>query len=127
MDTRNPVDAVTQFVNAMNNGDLETALNLYEPGAAMVSKTGEVTVGSIALREALAGFAALRPTMTSDAQQVVEAGDIALFVSKWNLSGTDPDGNAVEISGRSSDILRRQPDGNWLIALDNPWGTDILP
>ena len=30
------------------------------------------------------------------------------------------------MSGRSSDILRRQPDGNWLIALDNPWGTDIV-
>jgi len=33
---------------------------------------------------------------------------------------------AVQMNGRSSDILRHQLDGNWLIALDNPWGTNIV-
>lgn len=120
------LDAVTQFVNAMNNGDLETALGLYEPGASLVAQPGVVVTGTLALREALAGFVALKPTMTSEAHQVVEAGDIALYCSRWNLRGTEPAGNPVQMSGRSSDILRRQPDGNWLIALDNPWGTDIV-
>jgi len=31
------------------------------------------------------------------------------------------------MSGESSDILRRHKDGRWLIALDNPWGAQILP
>ncbi len=30
------------------------------------------------------------------------------------------------MSGESTDVLRRQPDGRWLIALDNPWGVQIL-
>lgn len=33
MKTFSPLDAVTQFVNAMNQDDLETALSMYEPGA----------------------------------------------------------------------------------------------
>mgnify|MGYP001572456694 FL=1 len=127
MKTLSPLDAVTQFVNAMNNGDLETALGLYEPGASLVAQPGVVVTGTLALREALAGFVALKPTMTNEAHQVVEAGDVALYCSRWSLRGTDPAGNPVQMSGRSSDILRRQPNGTWLIALDNPWGTDIVP
>lgn len=126
MKTLSPLNAVTQFVNAMNQGDLETALTMYEPGASLVVKPGVVATGTLALREALAGFVALKPTLTSEAHQVIETGDVALYCSRWSLGGTDPAGNPVQMSGRSSDILRRQPDGNWLIALDNPWGTDIV-
>jgi len=46
--------------------------------------------------------------------------------SKWNLKGTGPDGKPVEMNAMSSDLLRRQADGTWLIAIDNPWGTAIL-
>ena len=126
MKTRSPLDAVAQLVNAMNNGDLETALTVYEPGASLVVKPGVVATGTVALREALAGFVALQPTLTTEAQQVMEAGDVALYCSRWSLRGTDPAGNPVHMGGRSSDVLRRQRDGNWLIALDNPWGTDIV-
>ncbi len=126
MKTCSPREAVAQFVGAMNNGDLETALTVYEPGASLVVKPGVVVTGTVALREALAGFVALKPTLTTESQQVMEAGDVALYCSRWSLRGTDPAGNPVHMGGRSSDVLRRQPDGNWLIALDNPWGTDIV-
>lgn len=126
MKTLNPLDAIAQFVDAMNQGDLETALSFYEPQASLVVKPGVVATGTMAIREALAGFVALKPTLSSEAQQVVEAGDIALYCSRWSLRGTDPTGNAVQLNGCSSDILRRQPNGNWRIALDNPWGTEII-
>ena len=51
---------------------------------------------------------------------------MALFCSKWSLTGTGPDGKPMQLGGLSSDILRRQADGTWLIAIDNPWGTAIL-
>lgn len=126
MKRHSPLDAVTQFVNAMNQGDLETALSTYEPGASLVVKPGVVVTGSMALRKALAEFVVLKPTLTCEAQQVVEAGDVALYCALWCLRGTDPAGKPVQMNGRSSDILRRQLDGDWLIALDNPWGTDIV-
>jgi hypothetical protein len=37
------------------------------------------------------------------------------------------DRNTLYSTGVSSDVLRRQPDGRWLIAIDNPWGAQVLP
>jgi ketosteroid isomerase-like protein len=126
MKTSSPLDAVTHFVNAMNQGDLDTALSMYEPGASLVVQPGTVVTGTPALREALAGFAALKPTITTEAYKIMEADGVALYCSCWTMRGTDPAGNPVQLCGRSSDVLRRQPDGNWLIALDNPFGAEIL-
>ena len=42
--------------------------------------------------------------------------------STWNLKGTGPDGSAVELSGESVEILRRQADGTWKFIIDSPWG-----
>ena len=126
MKTLSPNDAVIQFVDAMHKGDLETALSLYEPGASLVVQPGTVITGTLALREALSGLIALKPTFTAGSYKVIEAGDIALYCSEWSMRGTDPAGNPVHMNGRSSDVLRCQPDGNWLIALDNPFGPAIL-
>ena len=130
MKTLSPQDAVTQavtqFVDAMNKGDVETMLRLYEPGASLVVRPGVVATGTSALREALAGFAALKPTITTEAYKVIEAGDIALYCSRWSMRGTDPEGKPAQMGGRSSDVFRCQPDGRWLIALDNPFGPDIV-
>ena len=126
MKTSSPLDTVTQFVNAMNRGDLETALSMYEPGASLVVQPGVVATGTQALREALAGFAALKPTITTEAYKIIEADGVALYCSRWTMHGTDPAGNPVQLGGHSSDVFRRQPDGNWLIALDNPFGAAIL-
>jgi ketosteroid isomerase-like protein len=68
----------------------------------------------------------LRPTLTSKVQHVLEAGDVALYLGRWQLRGTDPAGGPVMLSGESTDVLRRQPDGRWLIAIDDPWGTQLL-
>jgi len=101
-------------------------VQLYEPDAILVVRPGQVARGWAQLNEALAGFVALRATLTSEAQDVQEAGDLALYLGRWSLRGTAPDGAPVVLGGESTDILRRQKDGRWLIAIDNPWGTQLL-
>ena len=126
METPSPLEVVTQLVKAMNRGELESALGLFEPGASFVIRPGVVVSGTLAIRQALAEFMAVKPTLTIEAQQIVEAGDVAQYCARWNIRGTDPAGNAVHMSGRSSSILRCQFNGTWLFLLDNPWGTDIV-
>jgi uncharacterized protein (TIGR02246 family) len=126
MNTPSPLDAIAQLVNAMNNCQLESALALFEPGAAFVMQPGVVVSGTAGIRQALEGFMALKPTLTIEAQQVVEAGDVAQYCARWSIKGIDLTGAAVQLGGRSSSILRRQPDGRWLFLVDNPWGTDIV-
>ena len=121
-----PIDTVNKLTNALNRGDLEAAVALYEPNAVLVAQPGQVARGSAELRTALAGFIGLKPALRSLAQNVVEVGDIALYVGRWTLQGTDPSGKAITMGGESSDVLRRQKDGRWLVAVDNPWGAQVL-
>lgn len=126
IDPPGPLDVVTKLVMAMNAGDLESALTLFESGASFVMKPGVVVNGTAGIREALKGFMALKPTLTIKAQQILLAGDIAQYCARWSINGVDLTGAAVQLGGRSSSILRRQPDGRWLFLVDNPWGTDIV-
>jgi len=121
-----PIDTVNQLTDAVNRGDLEGALALYEPNAALVVQPGQLARGSTELRAALGGFIGLKPELRSEAQHIIEIDDIALYTSRWTLHGTDPSGQATTMGGVSSDVLRRQRDGHWLIAIDNPWGSKIL-
>jgi len=117
-----PEQTVQLFAQYLNNGDLDAALALYEPHASFVPEPGVVVSGLDAIRAALEGFFALRPVLDGDIQRVVQADDTALVVNAWKLSGTLPDGTPVQQSGTSADVLRRQPDGQWLLLIDDPWG-----
>jgi uncharacterized protein (TIGR02246 family) len=121
-----PLDTVTRLTRAINEGDLDTAVALYEPDAVLVVQPGRVASGSAQVREALAGFVALKATLTSEAQHVLENGDLAVYIGRWRLRGTDATGGPVLLGGASADVLRRQADGRWLIAIDNPWGAKVL-
>jgi uncharacterized protein (TIGR02246 family) len=121
-----PIDAVNNLADALNRGDLDAALALYESTAVLVAQPGQYARGSTELRTALNRFIELKPTLRTQTQSVVEVEDLALYIGRWTLQGTDPSGQVITMGGESSDILRRQPDGRWLIALDNPWGAQIL-
>ena len=58
---------------------------------------------------------------TTQVRRVFEADDLVLSFSDWNLTGAVPDGEAVEMSGQTSDVLRRQPDGTWRFVIDIPF------
>jgi uncharacterized protein (TIGR02246 family) len=122
-----PEAAVARLTEAMNRGDLDAAAAIYEPDAVLVGQPGNVARGHARIREALRGFLGLRPTLVTTASQVLEAGDLALYLGRWRLTGIGADGAPVTMGGESADVLRRQSDGRWLIVVDDPWGTALLP
>ncbi len=90
----------------------------------MNRQPGQVVTGTRAIREALSGFLALKPKFESEFKKAFQVGEIALLFSDWTLSATDPDGNAIEMAGRTTDVARRQSDGSWLFVIDDPYGTE---
>jgi ketosteroid isomerase-like protein len=58
-----------------------------------------------------------------ETKSAIRSGDLALLHCRWALSGTGPDGSPLNLSGTTADVVRRQADGTWLFAIDNPWGT----
>ena len=123
MPARTPEDVHRLWGEAMNAGDLESAVALYEPGASVVEQPGRVVTGLSAIRELLAGYLALKPRLELTLRNMVQAGGVALLITPWTLSGTATDGSPVNLAGTTSDVVRRQADGTWLFIIDNPYGT----
>ena len=121
MAVHRPEEIHGAFTKAFNAGDLDALMALYEPGASVAPAPGQVVTGTAAIRDVLAGFLALKGQMVITTSRVVAAEDVALLHGSWTLTGTDPDGNAIEMDGRNTEVARRQADGTWLFAIDNPF------
>lgn len=76
--------------------------------------------GTAAIREVLSAFVAMKPKITLEVQTVVQLDDLALTSAKWEMAGTGPDSQPIEMSGCSTEVCRHQVDGTWLCAIDNP-------
>ena len=62
--------------------------------------------------------------MTINPHTFTRSDDLVLVLGTFTLSGRRSDGTPFESASRFADVLRRQPDGRWLIAIDNPYGGD---
>jgi uncharacterized protein (TIGR02246 family) len=124
MSARSPEEVDPLFAQALNAGDIDALMALYEPQASLMPAPGKVVVGTAAIREALAAFLAGRPNITLSQRLVSRADDLALVTSKWELSMTGADGQRSTMNGQSVEVVRRQADGSWRFAIDMPFGVD---
>jgi len=124
MGARTPEDLDRLFATALNAGDLEALMRLYEPQAALRPAPGQIVQGHAAIRNSLSGFLGMKPTIELSPRVLGQCNDIALVSASWTLKGSGPDGNPVEMSGNSVEVARRQADGTWLFAIDTPWGLE---
>jgi uncharacterized protein (TIGR02246 family) len=124
--TNSPIDTITPealmrtFSDRVHAGDLDGLVALYEPAAVFEPQPGVVVEGHQAIRQALGELLALRPTMVAETVEVLQADDVALVINDWTMTGTAPDGSEVRQGGRSADVVRRQPNGTWLVLVDHP-------
>lgn len=117
---------IDTMTSAFAAHDLGGILATYEPGAVVVGAPRRPVSGETALRDLFAGFIAVDPRFTFFAHEIVQAGDVAIHLNTWRMEGRTPAGASVEQSGLSIAVLRRQPDGRWLMVIDHPFGDTIL-
>ena len=89
-----------------------------------VQQTGQSISGHTAVREVLSRSLLLEGLMNLQVKGLFQAGDLALLMSTWQLKGKSPTGELVETSGETSDVVRRQQDGSWLLVIDIPHGAE---
>ena len=87
-------------------------------------RPGERASGLDEIRAALDELLALGGTMVSRNLWCMQVGELALLQGEWHLTGTAPDGSPLELSSRTAEVVRRQPDGSWLYVIDHAFGTD---
>lgn len=114
---REPSDIHRLFESFANAGDLDALVGLYDPEATLVPQPGQVVSTIESIRAALRELLALGMTFRLTTREVLVSGDLALTSNHW--IGTDGEGQKLE--GTTAEVLRRQADGRWLMAIDQPF------
>ena len=121
-----PAQLMALFAERAASGDAAGLVALYEPGAVFEPEIGVVLRGLDAIRPALTELAEMRPSIEYDGDpDVVIVDDIAIVSNSWTMTAELPDGTRHREGGFSADVLRRQPDGSWLVLIDQPRGATL--
>jgi uncharacterized protein (TIGR02246 family) len=119
-----PEKFLESYVDHFNKGNISSILTLYESDASFALQPGKVVKGQESIHDSLKTFIDMKGRLESNIKRVLKSSDIALVITEWSFNGTAPDGKAVTLMGKATDVLRQQTDGTWRIVIDNPWGTD---
>ena len=124
MPAHTPEEIDSLFAQALNAGNVDALVALYEPQASLMPSPGTLVAGTAAIREALAAFVAAKPAMQIAPRLVSQSGDLAVVTAKWQLAMTGQDGKPAQMQGQSVEVVRRQSDGRWLFVIDLPFGVE---
>ena len=119
-----PEEVLNSVTEGINSGDLDSLMTLYEPLACFASQPGQLAKSPDGIRDSLRSFIDMNGKLDLKVKRVLRASDLALVTTEWSFSGTGSDGKQVDMTAKSADVLRQQPDGTWRFVIDNPWGTD---
>jgi uncharacterized protein (TIGR02246 family) len=120
MSATTPEEIPALLAAAMNAGDLDAFIELHEPNATtVVPPRGGTVTGRAEIRRALEPIFAQAPKIENEVLGTLEGDGFALVHARWALEGRDPGGQPLALAGRGTIVSRRQPDGDWLIVLEN--------
>ena len=99
----------------------------YEPRATIVFEAGVASTEPGDQRQAFLQLFEFSPRFEYTAgHEVHQAGDLAVHLAPWRMTGRAPDGASITDQGLSVAVLRKQPDGRWLLVLDAPHGEHLM-
>lgn len=120
------ISAVEKMTAAFHASDLESVMESYAPQSTIVFEPGSPVSNREQQRAMFAQSFAIKPQFTYSGHEVFVAGDTAMHIAPWQMTGTAPDGSEIAQSGLSVAVLERSESGAWLIVLDDPHGQAML-
>ena len=124
-----PEELLNLQVKEFNKGNVSFLMTLYENDACFASGPEQVVKDLESIRQSLQRFIDMRAKLEARVKRVLQASDLALLITEWSISGTEPDGKSSNLSGRGTVVLRQQKQQHsdgiaWRIVIENPWGTN---
>lgn len=101
--------------HVMAMGNLDAALDVYNPEVVFLNQTGRAVMGREGLRKELSPLVVMKPRFDFTIKQVVKAGDIALMHTHWTVPGPPP------MKTYAIEVARRQSDGTWRWVIGDPF------
>lgn len=119
-----PEECDKLLFEVIETGDLDAALDLYEPDAVFVVGPGQMVSGHAAIREVLQGMMSAGWIGKIEGVTSVQSADgsVAFTRTKGTTTGPGPDGKPVTMQFHSVEVVRKQADGTWRIVIDDPNG-----
>jgi uncharacterized protein (TIGR02246 family) len=109
-----------RLTSAINSGNVDAIVELYEDGATFVF-AGAPVFGKAAIKANFLEFLALSPRFRIESSTALEGGgDLALLQTRWAWEGFGPTGFPMSMAGTAREVIRRGTDGNWRFAIDDP-------
>jgi uncharacterized protein (TIGR02246 family) len=119
-----PRDCDRLFAEYVKAGDLDALVTLYEPDARLVHQDGTLAIGHEEIAASLRPIASARAEMRMNVVRSVVHGSLAMLHNDWELTMSGADGTPIESRGMAVELLRRQADGSWLFAIDDPFAAN---
>ncbi len=119
MKASSPQDLSRLIIEALNSGDVDMVVSLYEPDGVIAPDPNQIVSGRAAIRPLAAGFLAQRPRLILNDSEFVQARDVALVRSRVTQTMLQAE-QKTETVLEPILVARRQTDGCRLIAIDRP-------
>lgn len=106
------------FVRIFNSGDGALYDSMYTADAISNISGGPLT--GAARTQFFADFLGTGPKINSKVLQTYTTGDTSLLIVDYSLDIPGPDGTVTNVSGTCTDVLIRNEQGDWRLAIDRP-------
>jgi uncharacterized protein (TIGR02246 family) len=110
-------ELVMKWMVASEAGDLDTVLGLMTDDVVFMVP-GRAPFGKDVFADAARKMKDVRMQGTTDIKEIEVLGDWAWVRNHITVTMTPPGGVPVRRSGYTLTILKKQPDGRWLLARD---------
>lgn len=106
------------WVEAYTSGDVEALVAMHAPESVIQSPFGTVHEGLHGAREYYSMNVAAAPknrSVTITESKLREFGDLIIQNASWEFSAARPDDTPISVSGRSSMVVKRTPEGFYIL------------
>ena len=113
---------------AIKREDFDTLKNYYTDDAILVVKADMIARGKEEIKQAFITIAKYFNNSLVPEQGemiILEAGDTALVISQ-TLLDADKDETEYSMDRRATYVFKKNSQGEWLCAIDNSYGTDLI-
>jgi uncharacterized protein (TIGR02246 family) len=110
-------DLVARWMQASQDGDIDTVLSLMADDVVFMVP-GREPFGKEAFRAASQGMKDMRMQGTSEIRELKVIGDWAYARNYLEMTMTPPGGQPLRRSGYTLTLFRKEPGGRWLLARD---------
>ena len=120
------LNVILEMTSAFHKKDINGVMSSYENKAVIVFQPEKPTSNRAEILAGFNGFFAVNPHFEYSGHEVFVNENLAVHFAPWTMTGKAPDGTDLKQSGLSVAVLRKQPDGKWLMVFDNPFGQHLM-